>query len=104
MNRAQRRALGKINKRDIDNAVKHLENRQNKLLIEDRVEAMFVCTALALRKLHKFGAKRCLKVLNEIDGEMLLWVRGEVTLEDLKKRASDEIGLGFGSGKEHENG
>lgn len=100
MNRAQKRALSKINKRDINDAVKRLEARQNKLLIEDRVEAMFACTALALHKLHKFGAKRCLKVLNEIDGEMLLWVRGEVTLEDLKERAAQEIGIGFASGKE----
>lgn len=100
MNRAQRRALGKVNKRDIDDAVRHLENRQNKLLIEDRAEAMFVCTALALRKLHKFGARRCKKVLDEIDREMLPWINGEVTLEDLKERAAEEIGLGFSSGKE----
>lgn len=93
MNRAQRRALSKINKSAVDAAEERIMKHQEKVLNDERVEAMFCIFALVLHRDFKFGPKRVYRALQGVDREMDAWVKGYTDFKALKQQVANEIGI-----------
>lgn len=93
MNRAQKRALAKINRSDIKAAEERIMKHQEKVLNDERVETIFCLFALALHQLYGFGAIRTNRVLLAVDANMKAWREGRIGYKDLRAKVNDEIGL-----------
>ena len=91
MNRAERRRLEKqnrargIKKMIVDDIVQETENQ--------RVEAMLTCFVLAMHEEYGFGKERCLRALRRVDSYMGTWVKDQESLNLLKQKVKDEIGI-----------
>ena len=93
MNREQKRALARTNKKHIDAAAKYLEERQAKTLNDGRAEAMYLLFFLALHRVEGFGRKKCIRVGNYIDDLMLDWRKEKIGLDMLRQQVRDNIGI-----------
>lgn len=98
-NRAMRRAMerqrGKDNriqamKREIADTV---ERNIEKRVDNQKVEALFLCFALALHKELGFGQKRIVRMLDAADREIKPWIDGAAELKDLQEQLIDLTGL-----------
>lgn len=91
MNRAERRRLEKqnrargIKKMIVDDIVQETENQ--------RVEAMLTCFVLAMHEEYGFGKERCLRAPRRVDSYMGTWVKDQESLNLLKQKVKDEIGI-----------
>lgn len=93
MNRAERRRMERLRNKEIKNIKQGLIKAQDKTLNDGRAEAMLLLFALTLHEEFGFGQQRCLKALQRIDNEMALWVNGTESLETLRKKVFEEIGI-----------
>lgn len=98
MNRAERRKMGQIKKREP-------RQREVRLTVEDindikerisdeasiaTVDTLMTCFALAERRVYKFGKKRLKRTIDYIDSLVDDIVNGKATLEDYKKALKEE--------------
>lgn len=91
MNRAERRRREKersvrgVKKIIVEDIVQQVENQ--------RVEAMLMCFVLALHEEYGFGKERCLRALTRVDSYMEPWVSSQESLEQLRQKVKDEVGI-----------
>lgn len=93
MNRAQRRALSKINKSDITAAEERIIRHQEKILNDGRAEAMFLVSILALHNEFGFGQKRCYRFMQTVDEMMGLWKDGTMDLNKARRLVENKLGI-----------
>lgn len=93
MNRSERRRLERQKKRVQQDLQRQILRQAEKQLNDGRVEAMMVCMALGLRREFGFGKERVLRALKAVDDLMDPWIRGDVSLDDMRKQVIDEVGI-----------
>ena len=55
--------------------------------------AMYYLMGLGLHEIFGFGGQRCLRLFNWIDEELGTWREGGVSVDDLRKKLQDAIGI-----------
>ena len=91
MNRAERRRRQKeqtvrgVKKIITQDIIQQVENQ--------RVEAMMMCFVLALHEEFGFGKERCLRALRRVDSYMGPWVSSQQSLDELRQKIKDEVGI-----------
>jgi len=99
LSRTQRRKLDRELKkaRTVEKIKDEVKRRAKEEIIDElentRVEILMNCMVVALHREFGFGQQRCLRVLNAIDGMMVLADEGKLTLETLRKMAEEESGI-----------
>lgn len=93
MNRAERRKLEKLNRKDKHDIIDVLAKKQEQVLNDGRAEAMFLLFILLLHRHFGFGQKRCLRIMQGVDDMMGLWLKGELDLYKLRQMVRDEVGI-----------
>lgn len=83
--REKERSARGVKKMIVEDIVQQVENQ--------RVEAMMMCFALALHEEYGFGKERCLRALTRVDSYMEPWVSSRESLEQLRQKVKDEVGL-----------
>lgn len=93
MNRAEKRAAERQQKRAVREIRDYLGKKQDKTLNDGRVEAMFLLFMEAMLKVLNLEPEECLPVLQYIEDKMPAWRSGEETLETIRQRLVDEYGF-----------
>lgn len=55
--------------------------------------AMYYLMGIKLHELFGFGGQRCLRLFEAIDEELGTWRKGEIKVDDLRRKLYDEIGI-----------
>lgn len=97
MNRQHRRIQAKsrgINRDALKREIAEAVTRKTEQAMNDgRVEAMMLCFVLALHQEFGYGKKRCLQALEAVDGLMGPWVEGADTIDGLKDKVLQDVGI-----------
>lgn len=99
MNRQQRRSLSqqRLKEKITRNVQEKIQDKvleqQAQQFNDDRVETMMMCFVLALHRKFKFGKKRCMDALKEVDDLMGGWINDEYDLEKFRQLVFDETGI-----------
>lgn len=98
-NRSQRRQLERqLNKKQNFEAIRErVKNQARDQIIDEledtRVEILMNCVVIALHNEFGFGQARCMRVLNAIDGLMVMADNDELTRDRLREMAEQAAGV-----------
>lgn len=105
LKRAQEQELRKMKIRDLErNYDKVLQKEHERLRKEykdaridqdtkDMTYAMYYLFGIHLHEEFGFGGQRCLRLFEAVDKELGTWRAGEVSVDDLRKKLKDAIGI-----------
>lgn len=105
LKRAQEQELRKMKIRDLErNYDKVLQKEHERLRKEykearidqdtkDMTYAMYYLFGIHLHEEFGFGGQRCLRLFEAVDRELGTWRAGEVSVDDLRKKLKDAIGI-----------
>ena len=91
MNRAERRRIEK--QKTARGLKKAIANQIIQEVENDRVEALMMCFALALHEEFGFDRECCLRALRRVDSYMEPYVSSQETVQQLKEKVRDEVGI-----------
>ncbi len=101
MNRVERREVERRQRKVEAELRQYFVKRQEKVLTDGRVEAMFLLFAEALIKILKLSPEECQPVLQYIEDQMPKWTSGEETLGSIRQRLIDEYGFAVDLGGDY---
>lgn len=93
MNREKRRQNSRDMQREINQIRRDLKTQILQKVENERVEALLSCFVLALHEEYGFGRERCMRALQKIDSYMGPYVSSRETVQELKNRVKDEVGI-----------
>lgn len=93
MNREERRRNSRDVQREINQMRRDLKAQILQKVENERVEALLSCFVLALHEEYGFGQGRCMRALQKIDSYMEPYVSSRETVQELKNRVKDEVGI-----------
>lgn len=95
MNRQERRRIEKQQK--IRNAKDLISQEMKQQILKEvdahRVEALMSCFVLALHEKYGFEKERCLRALQRIDSYMEPYVNSLESVEELRDRVENDVGI-----------
>lgn len=105
LRRAQEQELRKLKIKDLERSYDQVVQRQHEQLqreyrearidqdTKDMTYAMYYLFGIHLHKVFGFGGQRCLRLFQAVDEELGSWRAGEVSVDDLRKKLYDAIGI-----------